>query len=207
MSTRTYFLVLALVVWAIGVAAGMGNLVRYATHPGDSGKALARWPTESRIRPLSERPQLVMFIHPRCPCTRATIGELALIMSRCQAELDAYVLAWKPADVAPAWATTDLLNKAAAIPGVTVKIDETGVEARRFGAQTSGQTLLYAASGQLLFHGGVTGSRGHSGDNPGRSAVVELACSDAHRVDPIPHVSPVFGCPLFDRAEHQVVGD
>ena len=32
-------------------------------------------------------------------------------------------------------------------------------------AWTSGETMLYDASGRLVFAGGITGSRGHGGDN------------------------------------------
>ena len=49
--------------------------------------------------------------------------------------------------------------------------DDDGAEARRFGAETSGQTLLYDARGALAFSGGITGARGHAGDNAGRASL------------------------------------
>ena len=52
--------------------------------------------------------------------------------------------------------------------------DDDGAEARRFGAETSGQTLLYDEHGALLFSGGITGARGHAGDNAGRASLVAL---------------------------------
>jgi hypothetical protein len=73
--------------------------------------------------------------------------------------------------------------------------DDRGVEAERFGTSTSGQTLLYSADGRLLFSGGITGSRGHAGDNEGRDGLVALltrAGSGRTRAS-------VFGCPLFAR--------
>ena len=72
-------------------------------------------------------------------------------------------------------------------------VDDNGVEARRFHAVTSGQTALYDIEGRLLFSGGITGSRGHSGDNAGRSAIVSLLnTGDAERTE-----TSVFGCPLY----------
>ena len=50
--------------------------------------------------------------------------------------------------------------------------DISGDEARRFGAATSGEALLYSPSGKLLFHGGITPSRGHEGGSVGRDALV-----------------------------------
>lgn len=70
---------------------------------------------------------------------------------------------------------------------------EGGSEAARFHAQTSGYIPLYDRDGRLMFQGGITMSRGHSGDNPGRSALEGLSSE---------HISnrgktPVFGCSLF----------
>ncbi len=52
--------------------------------------------------------------------------------------------------------------------------DDDGAEAKRFGAETSGQTLLYDERGTLAFSGGITGSRGHAGDNAGRASLLAL---------------------------------
>ncbi len=70
--------------------------------------------------------------------------------------------------------------------------DVDGHEAQRFHAHTSGETLLYNASGKLLFQGGITGRRGHEGDNAGRAACLSLLTSERA---PLSH-APVFGCAL-----------
>ncbi len=72
--------------------------------------------------------------------------------------------------------------------------DIQGREALRFGAATSGQTLLYDASGRLLFSGGITPARGHAGDNDGSDALLELLSGGSGRH----HQTPVFGCSLRD---------
>jgi hypothetical protein len=84
-------------------------------------------------------------------------------------------------------------HQAASIPEVQVHCDEAGVEARRFGAFTSGQAFLFSCRGEMLFRGGITESRGHVGDNRGREAMVSLL-----RDGSVPRATtPVFGCPLF----------
>jgi hypothetical protein len=114
-------------------------------------------------------------------------------MAQAQGRVTAYVLFLKPQDSSDNWEKTDLWQSAANIPGVTVVSDQEGTEARRFHAVTSGQTVLYGAEGHLLFSGGITGSRGHSGDNTGRSAIVSLLnAGDAERTE-----TYVFGCPLY----------
>ena len=71
--------------------------------------------------------------------------------------------------------------------------DRVVAEARRFHASTSGQTLVYGASGHLTFAGGITGARGHEGDNPGRRAVTELLMGNTPAVV---HTA-VFGCSIL----------
>jgi hypothetical protein len=103
------------------------------------------------------------------------------------------VLFLKPEGFTDNWAQSDLWRTAAALPGVTVARDVDGREARRFGAATSGQTLLYDSNGALLFSGGITGARAHAGDNAGRSALVALL----NHGRPDRTGTSVFGCPLF----------
>jgi len=153
-----------------------------------------RWPAESLTNLVSNRPTLVMVVHPQCPCTRASIGELALLMARAQGLVSANVLFFKPAGFPEGWEKTDLWSSAENIPGVTVVCDEGGIEARRFNQKTSGAVVLYDPNGRLLFTGGITGSRGHSGENDGRTAIVALLIGEvAKRTQ-----TPVFGCSLVD---------
>jgi hypothetical protein len=70
--------------------------------------------------------------------------------------------------------------------------DREGADARLFGAFTSGQTFLYNPGGRLLFNGGITASRGHSGDNIGRDGIVALL----HGGTFAQNVTPAFGCSL-----------
>jgi len=176
------------------VGIGLSYLWTYESTPGLAAAAPLSWPADSQLQPASDRASLVMLVHPQCPCTRASIGELAAIMAHCEGRVNAYVLFMKPEGSAENWEKTDLWQSAAKIPGVSVISDPNGEEAQRFHAVTSGQTLLYDTKGQLLFTGGITASRGHSGDNAGRSAIVSLI----NREVPDTTETSVFGCPLFN---------
>jgi hypothetical protein len=118
-------------------------------------------------------------------------------MAECNGKLLATVLMIRPVGTPEGWERTDLWNSAAAIPGVSVTSDIAGRDCRFFGAQTSGQALLYAPDGKLLFNGGITESRGHSGDNAGRSAIAALVLGSMTAPDKKPVTTPVYGCPLF----------
>ena len=174
------------------IAVGLTLLWRYENASGPAAAPPSQWPLASGIHLATDRATLIMLAHPHCPCTRASIGELARLMAQAQGRVTAYALFVKPAGSSDDWENTDLWRNAAGIPGVNVVVDD-GVEAQRFHAVTSGQTVLYDAEGRLLFSGGITGSRGHSGDNEGRSAIVSLLnTGEAERAE-----TSVFGCPLF----------
>jgi hypothetical protein len=182
------------ILWLGAVGFGLNRLWQYENSPGITTEPPAHWPASSQIRIPEGSASLIMFIHPHCPCTRASVGELALLMARCQGRLTANVIIFRPKDFPADWEKTDLWHSAAAIPGVSVIQDEDGQEARRFQANTSGHTLLYDAEGQLLFSGGITASRGHSGDNAGRSAIVSLLTEgEAEQRETF-----TFGCSLFE---------
>jgi hypothetical protein len=180
-------------VWLAIVASGSAVLMVYSYTPGQKdGSASKMWPTASHLSRGGDLPTLIMFAHPKCPCTRASISELAELMARCQGQVNAQVVFFRPAGVEKTWAQTDLWQSASVIPGVSVKEDEDGREARMFSAETSGRVVLYDAGGRLIFSGGITAARGHSGDNDGRSAIVELL---AHR-KPLKDSTPTFGCSI-----------
>src|ERR1700730_8865236 len=185
-------------LWLAAICFGSFALLRYQSRPGETNTALSRWPVQSTLPLNANLPTLVLFAHPHCPCTRATLGELALLMARCSKKVAATVIFTKPAGVDDNWVETDLWRSAEANPGVTVRRDDSGVEARRFGAVTSGEVMLYARDGKLLFHGGITDARGHSGDNEGRTAIVLLLEGKPCNTT----TTPVFGCRLF--AGHSV---
>ena len=165
---------------------------QYESNPGAAATAPPSWPADSRLRRSAAGPTLVMLLHPRCPCSRSSIGELARLMARCHGRVSAHVLFVKPAGVPDQWERTDLWRRASAIPSVEPFCDDAATEARRFHAQTSGQTLLYDANGRLRFNGGITGSRGHAGDNAGLDALVSLINEGSADVDQ----TFVFGCEL-----------
>lgn len=181
-------------VWMMVVGLGLRVLLDYENKPGAAGAAPLDWPKTSPLLRDGHSPTLLMLIHPRCPCTRASLEELAHLMARVQGKVIAYAIFLRPEGVPDGWERTDLWRSAAAIPGVTVFCDQAGMEARRFHVETSGDTLVYDARGHLQFSGGITASRGHAGDNAAESSIVtmlsggRLDCSS----------SPVFGCALFD---------
>jgi hypothetical protein len=192
-SKRRPWVWVAAAVWLVSVISGLGVVWAYENRPGSKANAPHDWPVHSTLVAASDRPTLLFVAHPQCTCTRASIDELAEALARAPQHPKTYVLFLRPAVFEPGWAQTDLWRSAAALPNVTVVRDDDGIEARRFGVETSGQTLLYDRDGALIFSGGITGSRGHAGENAGELALVSLLTHGrADRTG-----TNVFGCPLF----------
>ena len=79
----------------------------------------------------------------------ATLGDLAQIMADSTGKLKTVVLFVRPTGTPVGWEKTDLWESAASIPGVSVFSDDGGVEVQRFGAETSGQAILYSTDGHF----------------------------------------------------------
>ncbi len=182
-----------LLLWGLLLLGGFGYLMVYSNSPGEFRETPPHWETSSEILRQVGQPTLLMFVHPRCPCTRASVGELARIVARHPDDVDVHVVVIRPEGLPVGWEQGELLRDAGAIPGVNIEVDPLGVEALRFHATTSGHTLLYDANGDLLFSGGITAARGHAGDSAGEEAILRWLehTGDAART------APVFGCGLF----------
>jgi hypothetical protein len=182
----------ATVAWLCAVFAGSTALVRYKNAPGAQVEPATRWPAQSTVARVPGRAMLVLAAHPHCPCTRATLTELDRLLVRAAGRLQAVVLFVKPQGASDGWEDTDLWRRVARMPAAKPVLDVDGVEAHRFRALTSGQTLVYDEDGSLLFSGGITAARGHEGDSAGRGLI--LAALGGARLE---HArAPVFGCAL-----------
>jgi hypothetical protein len=191
-TARRRWLFLVVLLWIAASIAGFWLLNDYAAKKGAAGNPLPQWPHESAIQLSAHGATLVIFAHPQCSCTRATLTELQRIMARCPNGLTPWIVFYQPDNAPAEWQHSSLLRSAEAIPGLHVMGDRNGAEAARFHAYTSGQAFLYNSQGNLLFSGGITGSRGHEGDNAGESAIEELVTAGTTGC----RQAPVFGCPI-----------
>jgi hypothetical protein len=186
--------------WLAAVVSGLYIVWAYDNAPGADANAPSRWPTNARLVPADDRPTLLLLAHPQCTCTSATLDEFEEVLARTTTPPKTYVLFLRPSTVDSSWEQSDLWERASKLPNVTVLRDEDGSEARRFGVETSGQTLLYDRRGSLIFSGGITSARGHRGANAGEAALVSLLASGMADRD----TTKVFGCPLFSSTDAEV---
>lgn len=177
---------------------GIAALFTFDQTAGAVSAVPDRWPSSSDIRRNASGDTLLVFVHPQCSCTKATLHEIATLdayRSSRNGRLSTVVLFDHARNTL--WEAGGLWNEVEReIPGARKMRDDDGREARRFGARTSGYAELYNAQGELLFQGGVTGSRGHEGDNLGIDQL-RISIDTGRRAA---HPSLVFGCALSSAA-------
>ena len=194
-SQRKQILVLvASSLWLCAIGTGFLFLLHYERIEGPRSRAPARWPEQTTLARTVDDYTLVLFIHPKCPCSEASLSELAVLVTR-HPSLKSLVVFVKPDGVPAGWENSSNWEHAARIPGVRAIVDVGSKEAGLFGARTSGEILLYDRAGKLVFSGGITPGRGHEGDSPGLASIDALLSEDLGRRL---KVAPVYGCPLKD---------
>ncbi len=181
-------------IWLATIVVGLYPLLCYESKPAEQCAPATKWPSPSLLHSAG-RSTLVMFVHPKCPCSRASLKQLEKLHAGSVARLDCIVLIAQPKGMDSRWTRSDLWEQASAIPGVRVAVDTDEKEAECFGAQTSGEVFVYDGDSNLSFHGGLTIARGHEGDSPGFQAVKRII---NHRSENESACSATFGCSLFN---------
>ena len=192
-STLFFMFRFLLSIWAIAVVGGSLFLTHYSNKPGKAAFAPEHWPQEATLVLSSEKPTLLVLLHPQCTCSKATLAELERIVAEVGSQVDTRLLFFESLNMDASWVEGDLWERAEDIPGVTLIRDSDGTLIRQFGAFTSGQTLLYDSSGELLFKGGITAARGHEGDNAGKQALLTILKERQNDLNE----SFVFGCSIL----------
>jgi hypothetical protein len=175
--------------------AGLHALWSHAYVPGERAHPPTQWPSDTALSRAAQGATVLFFLHPRCPCSRVSMSMLEESLASADPAVRVTIVCLSSGEL-----DRGSPLAAAFAPRVHARIhhDSDGSERRRFGAQTSGQTLVYDATGRLTFAGGLTAARGHLGPNPGQAALASVL-SGAQPSSAAPW--PVFGCPLEDRAD------
>ena len=174
--------ILVTAAWLLALGVGTAYWAAYDSTPGEAGRV--------SIRRESTSAELVLFVHPQCPCARSALAVLARLESNFGRVRIVFV--GHPGAGADWWTGRNWESA-----GDRAERDEGGAIAQSYGVRTSGHAVLYDADGRLRFSGGVA---------PARSATPEIdrQIDEWKRLlteSEWPAVTrPVFGCPLFDEA-------
>jgi hypothetical protein len=179
------------------------GLFTHTYQPAPAHGSVMVWPrgvdSISLDRKGENSQKIVVFAHPGCPCTRATLAELEEALTHGPADTAAtivFVTAGLPEALVDG---SDTIAQAQQMNRVTVVIDSDANLAAQFGATISGEVFVFDAAGQRTFHGGITTGRGHRGRSSSRDHFEQAirGQSDAANSTAQPAVDcPVFGCTL-----------
>lgn len=165
-------------LWALGVGGSMAVAMRYEATPGRAGKAA---PSRSSGR------EVVMVVHPDCPCTGASVRALQRLLTEASVPVKANLLivAYGPASHAAAQE-----KYARAVPAAKAEWISAEQAKAKYGAYTSGHVIAYV-DGKPVFRGGLTSGRGVESTSES-----QLRLKDFLAGKPVDAASPVFGCAL-----------
>lgn len=185
-------LMLLVAAWIALVFVGFVTLESYGYTPGVQAAAAPSWPMGSSLERGLNRCQLVMFVHPKCPCSSASLAELERIAAQVEHDVAITVVFFEPENAPADWRDSANVVHAKRVPGAVQQFDTGGTEQALFHAKISGEVFAYSPTGVLIYHGGVTASRGHEGDNPAKSQL--MARLNDPTLEPIELAA--FGCTL-----------
>jgi hypothetical protein len=190
----TRSLIAAAITWSILVLVSILHIARYENTPGTASAQAA-----TQINPLSQsRPpqdlHIELFIHPRCPCSAATLEQLATIDAARQPRR---LIAWVyiPKDAPASWISGNTTTALRDTLHADIRLDVDGSHARSLGITTSGHILICDESGTPFFSGGITNSRGNPAPSQG-AAAIHAWLNLGHGIP----FTPVFGCGLLGDA-------
>lgn len=188
-------------IWIAIVATGVARFHQYERAPGSQRPVPGLWPDASEIHLNENAFTVVMFAHPRCPCTISSLDEFKALRSCLPGRFE--IRFWMPENADKNWTDAPLCQRAQGIPNISVNPDINGIEARRFSALTSGHVVVFRPDRSCAYSGGLTTGRGQS--NAGLSGFRVCAILKEQglgRSNP-----PVFGCPLFDANDVRQTGN
>src|SRR5437762_10557422 len=113
---------IAILIAAWGVCAGFGlaKMLTYELTPAPAAAVAPMWPLAATISRDASHPTLVLFLHPRCPCSRATLSELERLIAACDGQFALRMVFVRPPEAGEDWTQTDLYHTAQRIPHAVV---------------------------------------------------------------------------------------
>ena len=158
---RQPWLWLLIAVWLATAVSGLRIVWVYDNTPGVLARAPQRWPAASALTRTMGEPALVVLAHPQCPCTRASLGELAEVLARAPPSRRRRTCCSCARRRSPAgWEQTALWRPRSSLPGrhrAARRRWRGGATVRRGDIRPD---AALRRRGRCAFSGGITGARG-----------------------------------------------
>ncbi|HCT45258.1 MAG: hypothetical protein CMJ35_04045 [Phycisphaerae bacterium] len=189
---RQRWVLLSVTAWAVACVSVFVLLWSYANVPGAQGMLPVGWTAATELERPDDRAMLLVFAHPKCPCTRATMTAIERLQREVPSSFATRVVFYEPADADASWRQTDLWARANKLVDAKAIADPGGTMTLDAGAVVSGCVALFDRDGQLRFWGGITPSRGHEGESVGLGAIRSVLRGQGAEMTS----APVYGCEI-----------
>src|SRR5215469_15783003 len=93
-------------LWLFAIGTGIVLILDYENASGSAGPAPKQWTAASTLPLDPSRDTLIMFAHPRCPCTRASLDELNRLLAQSNGRIAAHVFFFRPLSYPADWTHT-----------------------------------------------------------------------------------------------------
>src|SRR4051794_9783921 len=104
------------IAWLIAIGGGFAVLHRYQSTPGSVEASPVCWPLEIPLALEPDRLTVVLAIHPRCSCTRATARALEQLQTTHPGRARLNVLVFKPINTDEKWTSTSTTKSLSRVP-------------------------------------------------------------------------------------------
>ena len=187
-----------ILIWLALIVLGNKVLLEYNNKDIESNDHPLTWPNKSSIPFSTEKNNLVIFIHPKCPCSKASLNELNRLLSQYPDFFNSQAVfvkvdTNKEANSDDSLEQRSLWQKAKKISKLNTLVDGGGKEAKLFSVKSSGRVLIYNQDSKLIFAGGLTAARGMEGDNIGKKRIISYIKGTNIEF----FTTPSFGCSLY----------
>jgi len=182
-------------LWTAGLLVVLAAFTMWAAREEQRASAKSRnWPEGAPLTLDPARVTLLVFVHPQCRGTEATLQTLAHVMARCAGHANVTIMMYEDPALLAHWKGSPTQSEAESIPGASVREDHMGEAASFFDVKTSGTALVFAPDGTLLYRGGITPGLGQVGDGE----VLQKWLLEGQGV----RHEPVFGASLQGIGDH-----
>lgn len=192
MAIRKWWVHFSVGAWFVACGSVLWLLWSYSNAAGPQGMLPVGWTPDARLECPEDRPMLLVFAHPKCPCTRATMSAIERLQRDVPGTFATRVVFYEPDGADASWHQTDLWVRAQKLIDAKAIADPGGSISGGAGAAVSGCVALLDPQDGLLFWGGVTPSRGHEGESVGLNSLRSILRGQ----EPVESRAPVFGCEL-----------
>ncbi len=158
--------------------------------------AEAHWPSVTRIEHDNRHSSLLVFIHPRCQCSRSIVDQVLSVTETAEVPIRATFVFYCPDGEPDEWVQNESWSRLNDAGKYTLLVDRGGIEAERFNASSSGHCLLFDINRRLLFSGGLAAGKDGMPSPPALDALGTHLSGRREAVSAF----PVVGCDLQEQS-------